>query len=414
MVIRKNIDWAPARSRPPGKLHYPLSLLAGALCCMPALAALSDTLHPFAAAAYSYEDNLLRLPDNTPGGPRSDTIRQVQAGLLLERPIGRQKLSGHAKFSDVRFNRFERLNYKGKDGLAALEWQLGNHLDGHLGASYVETLAPFADLEQGQRNVRNLRLARRQYADGGWRFHPSWRARAGLTRERIDYDRPDLSFNDRAERGTELGLDYLAASGSVAGLLLRRVTNTYANRIVSGPFVINDNFEQNEVKANIDWRYSGITRVRFVGGHVRRKHDSSNLLDANGTNGRLIVDWSPLGKVRFNATGWREFSAIESTLVNSSLNKGASVGAAWDASARVRLDAQLKREKRDFSAASGIALSGDTSDTTHNASLGIVYAPRAVVQLAANVFRDVRSGSAAIGTASYRANGASFSISAQF
>lgn len=381
---------------------------------MPAMAALSDTLHPFAAVSYSYEDNLLRLPDDVPGGPRSDTVRQVQAGLLLERLIGRQKLSGHAKFSDVTFSRFERLDYKGKDLLAALEWQLGNYLDGHLGASYVETLAPFADLNQDQRNLRNLRLARRQYADGGWRFHPSWRARAGLTRDQIDYDLPQLRFNDRAERGTELGLDYLAPSGSVVGLLLRRVTSNYANRIAFGPIIINDNFEQNELKANIDWLYSGITRLRLVGGYVRRTHDASNLLDANGTNGRVIVDWSPLGKVRFNATGWREFSAVESTSVNSSLNKGASVGAAWQASAKVRIDALLKREKRDFSAVSGILLSGDTSDTTRSASLGIIYAPRTFVQLAANLFRDARSGSAAIQTGSYRANGASFSISAKF
>lgn len=394
-------------------LRRSLSLLAGALCATPALAALSDTLHPFVSASYSYDDNLLRLPDDGAAlaGPRSDTIRQLQAGVLLERPIGRQILSGQAKFSRVSFERFQRFDYSGKDLLAALEWHVGNHVDGHIGSSYAQTLAPFTDFFS---NERNLRLRRHDYVDGGWRLHPSWRVSAGAGRDKINYDLAQLRFNNRIENSKELGVDYLAASGSIAGLRLRRVTTDYRYHRTLGGFVLDDDFAQDEVKANVDWLFSGITRIRFLGGWVRRRHDASTLRDASGKNGRLIVDWAPLGKLRLTATGWREFAAVESTIVNSSLNNGASLGADWDASAKLRLNALFKREKRDFNAAGDIVLPAAVSDTTRSASLGLVYAPQKLVQLGLNVFRDRRSGSPLIGTGSYRASGASLSVNAQF
>jgi exopolysaccharide biosynthesis operon protein EpsL len=394
-------------------LSHSLGLLAGALCATPAIAALSDTLHPFVSASYSYDDNLLRLPEDASvlPGPRSDTIRQLQAGLLLERPIGRQILSGQAKFSRVNFERFQRFDYSGKDLLAALEWHVGNHVDGHLSSSYAQTLAPFTDFFS---NERNLRLQRHDYVDAGWRLHPSWRVSAAAGRDKISYDLAQLRFNDRFENSKELGVDYLASSGSIAGLRLRRVTTDYRNHRTLGSFVLDDDFAQDEVKANVDWLFSGITRIRFLGGWVRRRHDASALLDASGKNGRLIVDWAPLGKLRFTATGWREFAAVESSIVNSSLSNGASLGADWDVSAKVRLNALLKREKRDFSAVGGIVLPGAATDTTHSASMGLVYAPQKVVQLGLNVFHDRRAGSPLVGTGSYRASGASLSVSAQF
>ena len=126
------------------------------------MAALSDTIFPFLATSYSYDDNLLRLDDNVPGynGPRSDTSRQIQAGFLVNRPIGRQVLTGQAKWSRVSFQHFDQFNYSGKDFLADLEWHLGNHLDGHAGALYSQTLTPFSDFQSTE---RNLRTRQREY-----------------------------------------------------------------------------------------------------------------------------------------------------------------------------------------------------------------------------------------------------------
>lgn len=390
-----------------------LLALAGALCAPAALAAISDTVHPFVAANYTHDNNLLRLGDGqqSADGQRGDSFRQLQAGLLFERPIGRQVLTGHAKWSSVTFDEFDQFNYSGKDFLAALEWHLAYHLDGNLGASYNQSLTPFTDSPTSE---RNLRVQRREYVNGGWRFHPSWRLRSGFTRDRFDYDLTSQRFNERSEEAIELGLDYEPASGSRVGLQLRQVRGMYPNRRSVGAQQIDLGYDQNEVKANIYWRFSGTTQFQVLAGWVERQHNFFTMRDSSGLNGRAVMYWSPTGKLRLTATAWREYSAVESTLIESSLNNGASLAAAWSVSSKVRLDASVRREKRDFAALNGVNLTEDAHDSTRSASLGASYTPHPRIQLGVTLSREARDGSRVVGTGSYHANVASFNASAQF
>ena len=393
----------------------PATLLAagGAACSLPAGAAISDTISPFIATTYSYDNNLFRLDDNVSGfdGQRSDTSRQVQAGFLFNRPIGRQRLTGQVKWSRVYFDHFDQLDYTGKDYLADLEWHIANHLEGHVGGSYSQTLTPFSDLQSTDRNLRTIR---REYANGGWRFHPSWRVRGGVSRDQYTYDSLAQKFSNRQEDAVELGLDYLPASESRIGIQLRHLKGEYPNRASLVGFGVDQGYEQDEVKANIYWRMSGITQVQLLGGWVKRKNKIFSGRDASGANGRVTVYWAPLGKVRFTGSVWHEFAAVENSLISSSLNNGASLAAAWDISAKVRMDAQLRREKRDFAAASGLVLPIDVKDTTKTASIGLTYAPRPNIQLGISAFRDERKGAPIVNTSTYHANGISFNASAQF
>ena len=388
-------------------------LLAGVACSLPASAAISDTISPFIATSYSYDNNLFRLDDRVPGfdGQRSDTSRQVQAGFLINRPIGRQVLTGQLKWSRVYFDHFDQLDYTGKDYLADLEWHIANHLEGHIGGSYSQTLTPFSDLQSTDRNLRTIR---REYANGGWRFHPSWRVRGGVSRDKYTYDSAAQKISDRQEDAIELGFDYLPASESRIGIQLRHLKGKYPNRANLVQFGVDQGYEQDEVKANIYWRVSGITQVQLLGGWVKRKNQIFSGRDASGANGRVTVYWAPLGKVRFTGSVWHEFAAVENSLIASSLNNGASVAAAWDISAKVRMDAQLRRERRDFSAASGLVLPIDVDDTTKTASIGLTYAPRPNIQLGVSAFRDERRGAPIVNTSTYHANGISFNASAQF
>ncbi|WP_409030425.1 XrtB/PEP-CTERM-associated polysaccharide biosynthesis outer membrane protein EpsL [Janthinobacterium sp. CG_23.3] len=396
----------------PGALGL-LAGLVGTLCCGSAVAAISDTVHPFVAVTYSHDDNLLRRGDGPPVdvAPRGDNLKQVQAGLSFERPIGRQILSGEAKWSKVSFDHYDEFNYDGKDFLAALEWHVANHVEGHLGASYNQTLTPFTDFQQAE---RNLRVQHREYVDAAWRFHPSWRVRGGVTRDRFSYDLPSQRFNERTELATEGGLDYLAASGSRVGVQLRKLKGSYASRRAVGTLLVDNDYDQNEVKANIYWNYSGITQLQLLGGWVERKHAFLTLRDASGFNARAVVTYAPTGKLRFTGSGWREFGVVESTLVNNSLNNGASLAAVYAASAKVSVNASVRREQRDFSGLSGVVLPDDASDSTRSTTLGLSYQPHRAVTLGASLSRDVRDGSAIIGTGSYRANVVSFNASAQF
>lgn len=398
-------------SLPPAVL--PLVALIGAALAHPAQAVISDTIHPFVSATYSYEDNLLRLPDGVDGldGRRADSLTELQAGLLFERPIGRQRLTAQAKVSRVSFAHYDQLNYNGKDFAAAWEWYVLRDFSGHVGASYGQVLTPFTDYHSSE---RNLRTTRREYADGNWRFLPSWQVHGGVSTTRFSYDLASQRFIDRTEDTNDIGLDYLASSGSRFGVLARHSRGDYPNKPVVLGQVIDYGYRQNELKANVYWVLSGVTQVEVLAGWAKREHNFFVSHDSSGANGRVTAYWRPLGKLSLTGSLWREFAAVESTLVSSSLNKGASVGAAWEVSAKVRANALLRHERRNFTTVSPLLLAGEPDDSGSYASAGVTYTPLSSMQFTLSTYREKRTGSAYIGTGSYVAKGVSVNATGQF
>ena len=396
-----------------GKL-IALPLIISGLFTASARAQISDTFQPYVSAGYAYDDNLLRR-DNTQNAAaaQSDTYTTLVAGVALERPIGRQVVTASVRASKVAFDKNSQLDYTGKDAAAEWQWQLGNHLNGHAGASYSESLASFADFGSSQRNIRT---DTKRYVDGNWRFHPSWQVHAGYVNERFGFDLPSQSYNNRTEKAAETGFDYIASSGSTFGMVARKLKGEYPNQGVNPltGVVIDNGYDQDELKVNINWLASGVTQVTFLAGWVRRTHDTAKQRDDSGINGRVIANWSPLGHTQFNAMVWREFGAAEGVLVNSALSTGVSAGAAWTPTAKLTYNANAKYERREFEPLAGVTGLGGLTDNARTASVGVTYQAWRQVSLNLNGFTSRRSGSAAAATSSYRAKGLSFNATVKF
>lgn len=384
--------------------------LVGSAYCLPVMAAEGDTFTPFVSLSYLHDSNLLRLSDDQLpefGGDGSDDYRTAAAGLGIDKTFGRQHLTASLRATRVKFDRFSQLDYTGKEGNADLAWGLGNHVSGHLGTLYSDSLTPFNDFHD---NERNLRTRRRNYVDGTWRFHPSYQVVAGYSEDEYRYSLETQRYNERTERVPMVEFDYLPASRVRIGLQLRRQRIAY---------VMNNSYEQDEQKINLFWPITGTTELLFLGGRVQRKYDTNATRNASGTNGRAVVNWSPRERLKFNAQVWQEFSAIEGARVNSSLNKGVSVGSTWDVTSKIRLEANVQRERRDFDAflpsAQEQQLSdSDLKDNSRTASTTLTYALTPRWLLSARAFQEKRDGSVAARTGNYKANGYSFTVTAQF
>lgn len=404
----------------PGPHRFPLSRSAAALCLAiaalygaPAAAGPNDALHLTAGLGYGHDDNLLRVPDGAVpfDNQLSDSWYQADAGLLFDHTYSRQHVTAQAKLSKVRFDHFRRLDYTGEDLQGTWNWQLGNHLEGKLGGVYNQSLGSYTDLFSDQRNLRQQRSA---FFDGAWRLHPSYRLRTAATRDKFSYDLAAQRANDRTEKAFELGADYLPASGSEIGLVARRVKGSYPNRRALGGALINDDYDQDEFKARVLWVAGGSTTVQALGGWVKRRQPS--LGDAtSGFNGRVTADYKRSGTVRYTGALWRDFAPIESTVLNYTLNKGASVGAVWDASAKLKVDASASYEKRAYNARYLAALpSGALEDALRSASVRASWTPRQSLQLSATLMRQSRSGSAFLGSGSFTSNSVVLSANGQF
>ncbi|AIY42106.1 hypothetical protein LT85_2948 [Collimonas arenae] len=339
-----------------------------------------DAVTPYAGYGISYDNNLLRLPDSASaqamgiGSNLSDITHRYLFGLAVDKSLSQQHLTANVNVAKVDYDRFDQLNHLEKNLAANWNWHAGNQFQGNVGVNYSQGLTPFIDFHLLE---RNLRTQEDVYADGAWLFHPSWRVRAGVTYSKLWYDLESQRPGDNSKNQEELGLDYLAASGSTIGLQLRHTRADYPTPELDSGVPVFNGYDQNEIKGKVDWLLTGKTTLHFLGGWVSRKQDEFPVRNFSGINTRVSADWSPTGKIDVSVAGWREIGAVDDVSTVYSLNHGASIASAWQYSDKVRLVAQYKYEKRDFSqsAAAGIFSATNPNDALRNMALSVIYNP---------------------------------------
>jgi exopolysaccharide biosynthesis operon protein EpsL len=392
----------------------PLALLIiSAFATIPAGAGPNDALHVYGGVAYGHDDNLLRIPDGQPAfdNTRGDSWWTREGGLIFDKMYSRQRITLVAKLSKTNFDHFKQLDYDGKDLQANWAWQLGNHLEGKVGYSMQQVLAPYTDFSSAERNLRRTRSS---YAEGAWRFHSAWRVRTGFQRDKYTYEAFSNRYNNRTEDATEVELDYLPRSGSTVGLVARRVKGKYPFPRPVGQFAFNDSFTQDELKARVKWLATGSTTLDALVGYTRRDQASFGEGKTSGVTGKINATYQPRGKMTYKASVWRDFAPLESTLVSYTLNKGASVGAQWDATAKISVNADAIYERRNYSARRDFAGSDDLRDSVRTAALRATWKPRPMIQVQGGVAHQERSGSAVLGTGSFKSNSVTLTANAQF
>jgi exopolysaccharide biosynthesis operon protein EpsL len=370
-----------------------------------------DAITPYAGFGIGYDDNVLRLPNAAAGRDMgldglSDVTRRLEFGLALDKKISQQRVTANLNVTKVDYDRFTQLDHLDKNLGVNWNWHVGNHVEGNAGVNYSQGLTPFIDFHLLEPNIRTQT---NEYVDGAWLFHPSWRVRAGLVHSKLWYDLPSQQPGNNSQNQSELGLDYLARSGSTIGLQLRHTRADFPNPEQDGSTLIYNGYNQDEAKAKIDWLVTGKTRLHFLGGWVSRKQDAFPVRNFSGLNSRLSADWSPTGKIDVSAAIWREIAAVDDLSNVYSLNRGASLASAWKYSDKIRLVAQVKYEKRDFSQSSASGtLAGPTSqnDTLRNVALTLVYNPTLHWDLRLSAIRSTQTASA--GSGGFVSNGVLF------
>jgi hypothetical protein len=111
---------------------------------------------------------------------------------------------------------------------------------------------------------------------------------------------------------------------------------------------------------------------------------------------------------------WRDFAPLESTVVSYTLNKGASIGAQWDATAKITVNADAIIERRNYAARQASAGYDDLSDSIRTAQLRATWQPRPTIQVQAGLAHQQRSGNATLGSGSFKSNSVTLNANAQF
>ncbi|HWW04323.1 XrtB/PEP-CTERM-associated polysaccharide biosynthesis outer membrane protein EpsL [Collimonas sp.] len=360
------------------------------------IVAAPDSVKPYAGYGVSYDSNLLGLQNSAAaqamgiGSDLSDYTRRALFGLAIDKSISQQHLTANVSVAKVDYDRFQQLDHLDKNLAANWNWHVGPHVEGNAGITYSQGLTPFIDFHLLEKNLRTQETA---YVDGSWLFHPSWRVHAGLVHSKLSYDLDSQRPADNSQNQTEVGLDYLAATGSTVGVQLRHTRADFPNpEQIAGSEVFNG-YNQDEIKGKVDWMLSGKTKLHFLGGWVSRKQDAPSIRDFSGINSRVAADWSPTGKIDLTVAAFREIGAVDDLSTVYSMNHGGSIASAWQYSEKIRLVAQFKYQKRDFSQSieTGTPGSPNQNDVLRNTALTMIYNPTLHWQVQLSGIRSTRA-----------------------
>lgn len=377
-------------------------------------AVIGKLIRPYMSYSMTVDDNILRIRDQMDSeallgtNDLFDISHRFLGGAIVNKQISRQQLHFNGNWSHNRYERFSQINNNAYDLQGNWNWFLGNRLEGNMGANFNKGQAPFLF----QPGLINIRTQHTEYFNFNWRYHPSWRLRGDYTHFDFKTDNPVLQFQNRREDRFETGWDYVASSGSTFGLQYRHIRGEFTSPIhtVAGIFSEN-NYNQNEIKGRVDWKISGKSQIKLLGGWVERKNETFSASDFNGFNVRLSYLWKPTSKLYITLSGWRETIAIQTLTANFSLNTGGSSSASWQVTHKTKLNGNFSYNTQHFDSFAGVTNQfsgfGNKNQIT-KASLELTYTPLYGTEISATAFLTSLSTSSARG--GFDAHGATLSL----
>jgi hypothetical protein len=413
------------------------ALLATAvtLLAAPAHAKEGDTFRPFVSAAYFYDDNLFRLDDDeAPDLRRADRYGLFSAGLDVDWKPGRQQVRVNASKTLIRYDRYDYLDFDGKELKAVWNWRVGDRFSGNLGADKITSQSSFADIGR----VNNEVDRERRFGRAEWEFHPRWRIGAEVATMDNDNSDPSLFSQSFKQDRYDVIVTYLTPRGSKVRGRVRRTDSDYPTmRLLSlHPFlpvaaVADSSYEQTEYTLLADWRLSPKLVLHGEAGWVKRTYANAlkdryapyeswlepyeRLLvdrpDYHGFNGRLSGDWYATAKTLLSASVYQQLGGAIDINASSVLKRGASLTGAWLIREKWRLNGEASYENRDFRGDMD-AGSVQTEDDTTSLSLSLNYAPIRPVSMDVGVRTGRRDSNRFAGDYTY--NTVFFSVSGNF
>lgn len=373
-------------------------------------------IKPFGSYTFTADDNMLRIRDKIDPEPLLgtsnlfDISHRFTGGAMIDKRFSRQHLTANLNFTHTSFEKFSQMNNDLKSFNGNWNWFLGNRLDGNMGASYMQSLAPF----MFQPGLKNIRTEQTAFFNGTWRLHPSWNLRGDYMRYDLSTDSPNdiFRFLNRIEDRFEGGIDYVTANRNIIGVVFRYTIGDFPVLVRAPDGSNQDNsYDQKEVMSRIVWAVTGKSSFTWRGGWVERKNASFSERDFSGFNARLIYQWQPTEKLGLAINGWRETSAMQALTASYGLNTGVSVTPSWNISRKVRLEGDFSYEKRNFNnfvLLTDSALPLGIHNTLRNATVKLIYAPYPGLQLTASAYHmDLKSDSTFGG---FNANGANLGV----
>ncbi len=409
---RAVIYFRTGRARP----IWPAVLAAFALILTvgPVRADAGDTLNFVVGGLVRDDDNLYRLPSHIDpqlvlGKPtRSDRLHLDYFGIQLDKSYSQQRFKFDATASSYRYRTFSQLNFDAVDYSALWNWHITQRLKGNLSADRKQTQTNFADI-RNLTGTSTVTTENRRF-DADWWLHGSWHLTAGVGEYSWRNSQIIRAQDSLRQRSADIGVRYVAESGSWLALSTRQARGTYDERTLDAPSLLDTGYVQDEVQLKMSWLLSGKSTIDGRITHLKRKHEHFTARDFGGTAGRLDYTLAPTGKVQVKVSAIRDIASFQETTNSYYVNNGFAFAPVWQIGDKTALRLNLEAGQRDYLGGAVVPPPTARRDKTRSLQLSFDWTPVRAVLLSASLQHDQRSSSDI--NFEYKANSAS--ITGQF
>lgn len=385
--------------------------LAAGLACTSAAHAQASPYAMGVSETLEYQSNST-LSQNAQG--QSSLVSTTMLNLLLDQPIGRQRLKANAELGVQRFNTTEEWNNHPYRLGAELDWSTVDRWEGELGLDtgrqlyrYDQNTAdPVLNEEQSTRFWLRARVG----------VITTWTFETGLTAYRRNLSLASFDRLDQHQWAGEAGVRYRYSPDLGGRLMLRHADGEYP-RFLTGE---SDEFRRNDLELSADWRPSGASLIEARVAFGRESHTQQSSRSADLWTGSLNWRWEPTGKLAFVTTlqrdsdiGASRFETVSTPTTGGSsdgstggttgttitsdqttdarLSTTAGLGATWAATAKIQVAARASYTRRNLESDSTSTESRQGHDATTTFSLLVRYSPTRALELGCSVSRQRRS-----------------------
>ncbi len=401
----------------PATVQRPLSTLA-AVCALlaagPALAQ-SSPYYIGVAQSVTHDSNLYRIGGGRglPAGAqaKSDTIATTSLVAGVDQTWGRQRLTGNGSVQASRFANNDQLNNEGYGLGLGLDWETVNRLSGRLGINADRSLRSFDPAVQaGQPAERNIEDNNLLSAVVRLGVVTRLTAEAALSHRQVRFSNARYDRSEYDQDTGSLGLRYRLGGATTVGLAWRQSKLDYT--------AIDDPYKRRDIDLTTTWVPSGLTTLNARISHTSTDHARNPQRDFSGLTAELRASTQATGKIRLSARLSRDLGQSSSFVDLQQLNRdfsrtttGLRLGADYELSAKIALNASIDHQRRNFDGVAGnLGQAIDGNDRTTSLALGARWLPTRAIQVGCNLTHETRSVQR-VGNA-YSASG--FGCSGQF
>jgi hypothetical protein len=389
------------------------SLLQGALACCLALCsplsvAQADEPRPYyfgASQAFTADTNVFKAPPS--GSVQRDLISTT--GLLagLDQPMSRSRLVGDIGLNANRYINNRQLNYFGREGKLRLDWESINRLSGDAGLYQKQGLYSAADQALStERNVVTDTGANLRVRLG---LVTRWSVESALAYNKLKHSDAAQSRQNLSQTAGNLGVRLRPSDLWSVRLGVRETHGKYPHALLQANGTDTaDKVNRQDIDLSGEWSPSGASQWDARLSRTHQSHSLAGYGSSNLVTGLVGYNWAPTGKTRLRAELARDTSVgagdynlnlIGQPNADTQVRNSLLLGAKWNATAKINVDAQYSRSQRKLASTPTvltdtgflIVLPSSGRDTTQAFTLSGSYQANRSTQLHCKLSRELRS-----------------------